>query len=289
MDVTSYYADLTAHYGRYAGEAHGWHYGIWEADVRSHSAALVRSNEVLVRDLHIGPSTRILDVGCGGGGFAVWAARHFGAHVTGLTVVEQHLELARRLADQQGVSGRCEFLRHDMNAVQSELGAFDVVVNQETFCYATEKPKYLASVLALLRPGGWWRALEFGVQEQPLDARQQESYRAVCEGFYIPSLVPASVVRRMLAQAGFEIGEIRDVTAQVVKTATTIIRGGTFRHLLAVLHLDRLLYSRSERRRHNEQGHFLAGRRYSRGPQQGFFRHVYYSARKPLTDAPLSR
>ena len=86
MNAASYYSELTAHYERYSAGTHGWHYGIWEPDVRSHAAALLRSNELLLRALRIDGATRILDVGFGIGGFAVWAASTFGAHVTGITV-----------------------------------------------------------------------------------------------------------------------------------------------------------------------------------------------------------
>ena len=56
MDAARYYTDLTSHYEHYASGTHGWHYGVWGPDVRSHAAALVRSNEVLLRDLAIDES-----------------------------------------------------------------------------------------------------------------------------------------------------------------------------------------------------------------------------------------
>lgn len=38
---------------------------------------------------------RVLDIGCGWGGFAVYAAKHYGVEVVGITVSESQVELAR--------------------------------------------------------------------------------------------------------------------------------------------------------------------------------------------------
>jgi cyclopropane fatty-acyl-phospholipid synthase-like methyltransferase len=192
MDAARYYSDLTVQYERYAGATHGWHYGVWEPDVRSHTAALLRSNELLLRGLSIGASTRILDVGFGIGGFTVWAAREFGAQMTAITVAADHVALARDLAAQQGVSALCDFRMMDMDALDFADASFDVVVNQETFCHAADKAGYLARVRRILKPGGVWRAVDFSVQDAPLDAVGQESYAAVCEGFHLPSMASAS-------------------------------------------------------------------------------------------------
>jgi len=284
MDAASYYSDLTAqyvHYGTLEGEAHGWHYGVWEPGVRSHAESLIRSNEILLRDLEVGPSTRILDVGFGIGGFAVWAAREFGAQVTGITLSPDHVPLARELARARGVAGRCRFLVMDMDRPAFGDGRFDVVVNQETFCHAADKPRYLAAIRRALRAGGCWRAVDFSVQEQALSVRQKGRLQSVCEGFHMPSLASGPEVRRMLQQAGFAAIEVRDLTAGVGPTAALIRRNCYLPLLLIRLRLDWLVYSRDRRRRSNRRGHVLAAFAYSRGLLGGCFRHAFYSATKP--------
>ena len=45
--------------------------------------------------LELTPDDRVLEIGCGWGGFALYAAGEYGAHVTGLTISGEQAELAR--------------------------------------------------------------------------------------------------------------------------------------------------------------------------------------------------
>lgn len=280
MDAQRYYSDLTAQYERYAGATHGWHYGIWEPDVQSHPQALLRANEYLVRGLGVGPSTHILDVGFGSGGFAVWAASRLGAKVTGISIVPDHIPLGCSHAEQYGVADRCDFQVMNMDALQFAPSRFDIVVNEETLCYASNKAEFLLAVYKALRPGGTWRALDFSIQHAPREPWQRQHYDAVCNGFHIPSIAPAEDVIEMLAEAGFESIESRDLTASVLKTAAHIIRMCYLPRLADRLHLGWTFRPWDESRK-NREGHVDAAYHFSRGLQRGFCKIAYYSAQKP--------
>lgn len=280
-DPAAYYADLTREYERYARGAHGWHYGVWEPDVRSHYQALIRSNELLLRGLDVGPETRILDVGSGSGGFAVWAAARFGCQVTGITICAEHVELASGLAERSGVGHRCHFLQMDMDHLDLPAGSFDCVTNQDTFCHSAAKQEYLRSVRRVLRPGGSWRAIDFAVQEAQLSAEQQRGYRTVLAGFHLTDMARGSDVRRMLHEAGYEAALERDVTAEVRRTARLISRHCYVPLALAMLRLDWMTASRDARKRKHCRWHAAAALAYSRGLLAGHFRHLWYSASRP--------
>jgi len=51
--------------------------------------------ELTCRKLMLDPGMRVLDIGCGWGGFAIYAAEHYGARVTGITVSREQVEWAR--------------------------------------------------------------------------------------------------------------------------------------------------------------------------------------------------
>jgi cyclopropane-fatty-acyl-phospholipid synthase len=51
--------------------------------------------DLICRKLHLAPGTRLLDIGCGWGGFARYAAEHYGVSVIGLTVSENQAAFAR--------------------------------------------------------------------------------------------------------------------------------------------------------------------------------------------------
>ena len=275
-----YYRDVTRQYGRYSGEAGGWHYGVWEEDVQTHQQSLLRSNELLVRGLDIGPQTRILDAGCGGGGFATWAAAKFGCHVTGITLVSQHAELATGLARSRGVHYLCDFQVAEMDNLLFQSDSFDLVVNQDSYCHAVDKRTYLAGVLRLLRTGGIWRAVDFAVQPEPLQGKELDDYRLVLEGFQIPSMISPSVAEDLLRGLDFVNVDCRDITEQVLPSARHIQRMCILPALAVRLKLDWTFFGLDAGARRNRRGHISAADAYSRGLLSGYFRHGYYSAEK---------
>ena len=55
--------------------------------------------ELTCRKLKLKPGMQILDIGCGWGGFAAYAAKHYDVEVTGVTVSREQVKLARKICD----------------------------------------------------------------------------------------------------------------------------------------------------------------------------------------------
>ncbi len=55
------------------------------------------------------PDLEVLDIGCGWGGMAVTLARDYGARVTGITLSEEQLAVARQRAAEAGLASRVSF------------------------------------------------------------------------------------------------------------------------------------------------------------------------------------
>lgn len=102
--------------------------------------------------LALTPGARVLEIGCGWGGFAEMAARD-GLHVTGLTLsTEQHAWATRRLADA-GLGDRARFLLQDY---RDEGGRYDAIVSIEMFEAVGESywRAYFDTLRRCLKPGG---------------------------------------------------------------------------------------------------------------------------------------
>ena len=124
----------------------------------------------ILDQLALPPGARVLEIGCGWGGFAELAARD-GLHVTGLTLsTEQHAWATRRLADA-GLGEQARFLLQDY---RDEKGQFDAIVSIEMFEAVGERywPSYFETLRRCLRPGG--RAV---VQTITIDDTLFERYR----------------------------------------------------------------------------------------------------------------
>ncbi len=63
------------------------------------------------------PGLKVLDIGCGWGGMALTLARDYGADVTGITLSEEQLAVARARAQAEGLTGRVRFEMRDYRAV----------------------------------------------------------------------------------------------------------------------------------------------------------------------------
>lgn len=281
MDIAAYYADLTRNYQLYSGDTNGWHFGVWEDDVESVEQSLLRSNEVVFRGLRVDKDTRVLDAGCGNGGLAVWAATNFGCHVTGITITEEHIELADELAASKGVSNLCDFRVMDMDAMTCDAESYDVVTNQETMCHSADKRAFLEGVHRVLKPGGCWRAIDYLIQEEPFSAEQHAGYRELRDGWHIPFISKRSEVREMLRELRFDPVEIVNISDYVEPCARIILRQCRLPSMAARLHIDWLVYSLDRRKRSNRQGHIKGAQAYCRGLLDGHIMHAFFSATKP--------
>ena len=96
---------------------------------------------------------RVLEIGCGWGGFAVHAAREIGCRVTALTLSASHHGFAAARAAREGVADRVEVRREDYRRAQ---GAYDRVVSIEMFEAVGERHwrTYFDQVRARLAAGG---------------------------------------------------------------------------------------------------------------------------------------
>ena len=85
--------------------------------------------------LAIEPGMKVLDIGCGWGGMALYLHRKLGAEVLGVTLSEEQLKVARRRAEEAGVADKVRFELLDYRAVKPEDfgGQFDRIVSVGMF------------------------------------------------------------------------------------------------------------------------------------------------------------
>ncbi len=103
--------------------------------------------------LNLRPGMRVLEIGCGWGGFAEVAAREYGAEVVGVTLSQEQLRYARDRMDRQGLTGRVSLHLCDYRDVE---GTFDGIASIEMFEAVGEEhwPVFFDVVRRRLAPGG---------------------------------------------------------------------------------------------------------------------------------------
>lgn len=103
--------------------------------------------------LDLKPGHRVLDIGCGWGGMALYLARHFDVHVTGVTLSEEQLRLAKQRAVEQGLSHKIDFQLIDYRNVQ---GTFDRITSIGMFEHVgiSYFQQYFSKIQSLLTEDG---------------------------------------------------------------------------------------------------------------------------------------
>ncbi|HEV2078780.1 MAG TPA: cyclopropane-fatty-acyl-phospholipid synthase family protein [Allosphingosinicella sp.] len=91
-----------------------------QADKKAHIAS----------KLHLKPGQRVLDIGCGWGGMALYLNRVADVDVLGITLSEEQLRVARRRAQEAGVADRVRFELLDYRRVE---GRFDRIASVGMF------------------------------------------------------------------------------------------------------------------------------------------------------------
>jgi cyclopropane-fatty-acyl-phospholipid synthase len=132
----------------YSSALYGDDAGITLAD-----AQVAKYRRILQR-LEAKPGQRILEIGCGWGGFAEVAAREAGVEVLGVTLSPSQLAFAQERMRRAGLDGLVTLELRDYRDLGGER--FDHIVSIEMFEAVGERwwPTYFKSLERLLKPGG---------------------------------------------------------------------------------------------------------------------------------------
>jgi cyclopropane-fatty-acyl-phospholipid synthase len=102
--------------------------------------------------IQAGPDSHILEIGCGWGGFAEFAAKHRGSRVTCLTISPAQKAYAEERMRRNGLSDRVDIRLEDY---RDHVGEYDGVASIEMFEAVGEPywPSYFAKVFSSLKQG----------------------------------------------------------------------------------------------------------------------------------------
>ena len=139
-------------------------YGMWLDGSMTYSSALFRTGQEtlekaqeqkyasMVDQMGVKPGDHVLEIGCGWGGFAEYAARERGLRVTGLTISQAQHDYA---VDRIRAAGLSDLVEIKMQDYRDETGSFDGIASIEMFEAVGEKywPVYFDVLRARLKPG----------------------------------------------------------------------------------------------------------------------------------------
>ena len=149
----SYHYDLgNDFYGLWLDETMSYSSAIFSDPQQSMEAAQIEKYKSMVDEMGVKAGDHVLEIGCGWGGFAEYAAAERGLHVTCLTISEEQFNYAVDRIEKAGLSEMVTFKLQDY---RDEKGQYDGIASIEMFEAVGEKywPVYFETVRERLKPG----------------------------------------------------------------------------------------------------------------------------------------
>ena len=139
-------------------------YSLWLDDTMTYSSALFNTGQEslenaqiakyasMIDQMGVKPGDHVLEIGCGWGGFAEYAAKERGLKVTGLTISKEQLLYAQKRIKNNGLEDKVDLKLQDY---RDETGVYDGVASIEMFEAVGQKywPIYFETIKHCLKPG----------------------------------------------------------------------------------------------------------------------------------------
>ena len=126
---------------------------LFEDDTADLAAAQHNKYRRLAEAIDLRPGQKLLEIGCGWGGFAEYAAKTFGAKVVGLTISKEQRDFAQARIHNAGLSDKVEIRLQDY---RDERDRYDRIASIEMIEAVGEQfwPNYFSQLRDRLLPGG---------------------------------------------------------------------------------------------------------------------------------------
>lgn len=204
-------------------------YAAWLDDTMTYSSARFRRPGATLADAqtakyeaiadHAGlrPGMRVLEIGCGWGGFAEYAAGTRDVHVTGVTIAEEQAIFARKRLADVGLTGTTDIRLEDF---RDTAGQFDAVVSIEMIESVDESvwPDLFRAFHDRVRPGGRAVMQAITIRDDLFEGyrnRQDFIQRYIFPGGQCPS--PA-VIADLATAAGLEVSAMETFGTDYART-----------------------------------------------------------------------
>ncbi len=192
--------------------------GIFESEDATLEQASLAKYDRLCGKLALRPGDHVLEIGCGWGGFAIFAASRYGVRVTGITISGAQLELARERVEKAGLSERVTLRLEDYRDV---AGTYDRIVSIEMIeaVGADYFDAYFGACSARLAPGGAMGLQAIVVSDRDFErSRRGVDFikRYVFPGGQLPSL--GAMVAALSRTSDLRVSHVEDLAPHYART-----------------------------------------------------------------------
>ena len=191
------------------------HHGYWKTGRETKEEAQEQLIRELVSRAKIENGARILDVGCGLGGTAIYLNKVLRADVLGLTISPAQIEIGNDLVKESGADVRLVLMDAENLKID---GRFDIVWSVEAISHLNKRADFFRAAARLLNPGGKLVIADW-LRSDKLSAAEERKYIAPIErAMLVPRLGSPTDYMNDVRSAGLEVRSFEDVSTRVSKT-----------------------------------------------------------------------
>lgn len=185
----------------------------FERDDQNLDDAQLAKKRHLAAKLLVRPGQRVLDIGCGWGGLGLYLCEVAGGRVTGVTLSEEQLRVARQRAEERKLSDRIEFRLEDYRDV---AGPFDRIISVGMFEHVGIDfyDEFFRHCAEILSDDGVMLLHSIGRSEGPSSTSPWIT-KYIFPGGYIPAL---SEVLPAIERAGLLVNDIEILRLHYAET-----------------------------------------------------------------------
>ena len=218
VNIAAHYDLSNPFYQTFLDDTMTYSSAVFIPDATTLEAAQHAKYERLCELADIKPGMRVLEVGCGWGGFALYAARTRGAHVTGITLSEQQATYAREQVRAAGLDDQIAIHVVDYRDVP---GTYDRIVSIEMLEAVGHRylGQYFAALDQRLAPGGHIAIQVITIPEQRYRAyRRRPDFiqRYIFPGGHLPSL--EALTKAMRGHSRLVVNHVSNIAADYATT-----------------------------------------------------------------------
>ena len=172
----------------------------------------------ICRKLELTPDDHVLEIGTGWGGFAVYAARHYGCRVTTTTISREQFEFASERVKSEGLADRIELLMRDYRDLD---GQYDKLVSIEMIEAVGHEymDTYFNHCASLLKEDGMMLLQAITIADQRYQAATRSVdfiQKYIFPGGFLPSVT--AILDAVTRNTNMRIYHLEDIGAHYAET-----------------------------------------------------------------------
>jgi len=210
---------IKEHYNRISGYYQSlWgdhiHHGYYKQGDESVAVATRQLLELMLERMDITGQSSVLDIGCGLGGTSRYVADKYGCDVTGITISQEQVKLAREASAEMENSP--QFLLKDAHTIEAE-NKFDMVFAIEMIAHLNQRKSFFRRIHRAMKPGAQW-GIAAWVKQEGLTSKQEKKYIVPIENGMIVELPTTGEYFEHISRNAFNLIYYEDISDQVAQT-----------------------------------------------------------------------